>query len=73
MNSHGILSLKRFPMVDIVVKAADMALTDYADAILAIYGLGSPIAVILYDEALRIGGDRAVHASRFQIQFPAGH
>jgi len=43
-------------MSDILVKLADMAVTNGNGDGLAVYGLGSTVAVILYDEATKVGG-----------------
>jgi chemotaxis protein CheD len=43
-------------MSDILVKLADMAVTNGNGDGLAAYGLGSTVAVILYDDAAKVGG-----------------
>src|SRR5512143_3341597 len=43
-------------MSDILVKLADMAVTNGSGNGLATYGLGSTVAVILYDETTKVGG-----------------
>ena len=43
-------------MSDILVKLADMAVTNGSGDGLAAYGLGSTVAVILYDETTKVGG-----------------
>lgn len=43
-------------MSDILVKLADMAVTNGNGDGLAAYGLGSTVAVILYDETTKVGG-----------------
>jgi chemotaxis protein CheD len=42
-------------MSDILVKLADMAVTNGSRDGLAVYGLGSTVAVILYDDTARVG------------------
>jgi chemotaxis protein CheD len=43
-------------MSDILVKLADMAVTKGNGEGLAVYGIGSTVAVILYDETTKVGG-----------------
>jgi|MudIll2142460700_1097286.scaffolds.fasta_scaffold05101_3 chemotaxis protein CheD len=43
-------------MSDILVKLADMAVINGCGDGLAVYGLGSTVAVILYDETTKVGG-----------------